>query len=80
MGKAAETLPDVVLMDLRLRGKMNGIESARQIREVRLIPVVYVTAHATAVADTAGGSGAVLPNQAVYGRSAGGRCYSCDLQ
>lgn len=37
--------PDLVLMDIILRGKMNGIEAAREIRSRRDIPIVYVTAH-----------------------------------
>jgi two-component system cell cycle sensor histidine kinase/response regulator CckA len=49
--KVAETKPDIVLMDVRLRGDMNGIEAARRIREVEPIPIVYVTAHANTIAN-----------------------------
>src|SRR3954454_5796235 len=52
--RANEVNPELVLMDVRLRGEMNGIEAARRIRESRAIPVVYVTAHAQAVANTIG--------------------------
>ena len=38
--------PDIVLMDIRLDGEMDGIEAAGIIRERFNIPVVYVTAHA----------------------------------
>jgi PAS domain S-box-containing protein len=38
--------PDLVLMDIRLRGQMDGIEANRQIREKLDIPVVYLTAYA----------------------------------
>ena len=38
--------PDLVLMDIRLRGLMDGIEAGRQIRNEWRIPVVYLTAHA----------------------------------
>jgi DNA-binding NtrC family response regulator len=41
---AAEAAPDLVLMDVRLRGEMDGIEAARRIRGERDIPVVYLTA------------------------------------
>ncbi|MCZ6508752.1 MAG: sigma 54-interacting transcriptional regulator [Acidobacteria bacterium] len=38
--------PDLILMDIRLRGLMDGIEAGRQIRNEWRIPVVYLTAHA----------------------------------
>ena len=44
--KAAETHPDLVLMDIRLKGDMDGIEAAEQIRGRFNIPVVYLTAYA----------------------------------
>lgn len=37
--------PDIVLMDIMLKGNMNGIEAALQIREKMNIPVVYLTAY-----------------------------------
>ncbi len=36
--------PDVVLMDIRLSGKMDGSEAAQKIRESHNIPVIFVTA------------------------------------
>ena len=44
--KAAETQPDLVLMDIRLRGHMDGVEAAERIHTRFDIPVVYLTAHA----------------------------------
>jgi len=44
--KVAENLPDLVLMDIQLRGKIDGIEAAAQIRALYQIPVVYITAYA----------------------------------
>jgi CheY-like chemotaxis protein len=41
---AGETHPDVVLMDIRLKGDMDGIEAAAEIRARFDIPVVYLTA------------------------------------
>ncbi|MEX2641643.1 MAG: response regulator [Balneolales bacterium] len=35
--------PDLILMDISLKGKMNGIEAVAEIREVRSIPVIYLT-------------------------------------
>jgi CheY-like chemotaxis protein len=42
---AGRTLPDLVLMDIILAGKMDGIEAAEQISKRFKVPVVYVTAH-----------------------------------
>jgi PAS domain S-box-containing protein len=42
--KAEETRPDLVLMDIRLKGDVDGIEAAEQIRARFDIPVVYLTA------------------------------------
>ncbi|MSR77708.1 MAG: response regulator [Candidatus Omnitrophica bacterium] len=42
---AYQTLPDLVLMDIRLRGEIDGIESAQVIYQQLHIPVVYLTAH-----------------------------------
>ena len=44
--KAAETRPELVLMDIRLKGNMNGIQAAEQIRTCFNIPVIYLTAYA----------------------------------
>jgi CheY-like chemotaxis protein len=49
--KVTETKPDLVLMDVRLRGQISGIEAVRRIREVLDVPVIYITAHAKTVAD-----------------------------
>ncbi len=38
--------PQLVLMDIRLRGPQDGIETADQIRRRFHVPVMYVTAHA----------------------------------
>jgi two-component system cell cycle sensor histidine kinase/response regulator CckA len=37
--------PDLVLMDIRLRGKMDGIEAAEVLRRDGRAPVVFLTAH-----------------------------------
>jgi PAS domain S-box-containing protein len=41
----AETRPDLVLMDIRLKGALDGIQAAALIRERFDVPVIYLTAH-----------------------------------
>lgn len=41
----AELKPDLVLMDIVLKGDMDGIEVATKIQDEFDIPVVYITAH-----------------------------------
>jgi CheY-like chemotaxis protein len=36
---------DLVLMDVRLAGRVDGIEAARRIREQRDTPIIFITAH-----------------------------------
>lgn len=45
---AGETKPDVVLMDINLNGELDGIETARLIRERFELPVVYLSAYSDA--------------------------------
>ncbi|MFH0967086.1 MAG: response regulator [Methanobacteriota archaeon] len=42
---AEELKPDLILMDITLKGNMTGIEAAEQIHYRNQIPVVYLTAH-----------------------------------
>jgi len=44
--KAEQADPDVVLMDIMLKGEMDGVYAAEQIRSKLGVSVVYVTAHA----------------------------------
>ena len=39
-----EVRPHLVLMDIRLKGQMDGIEAAEEIRRRSQVPVVFVTA------------------------------------
>ncbi len=41
-----ELCPELILMDITLKGDMDGIQTAETIRKDQDIPVVYVTAHA----------------------------------
>jgi PAS domain S-box-containing protein len=43
--KAGELHPDLILMDIMLAGKMNGIEAAELIKRQLRIPVVYLSAY-----------------------------------
>jgi len=43
---AEKSQPDIVLMDIILKGEVDGIEAARRIWEELSIPVVYLTAYA----------------------------------
>lgn len=42
----AETQPDLVLMDILLKGELDGIEAAQQIYDRFNTPVIYLTAYA----------------------------------
>jgi diguanylate cyclase (GGDEF)-like protein/PAS domain S-box-containing protein len=45
INKAKELSPDLMLMDIGLKGDMNGIETATQIRTRFNIPVIFLTAY-----------------------------------
>ncbi len=38
-------LPDIILMDIQLKGKLNGIETAKLIQAEYNIPIIYLTAN-----------------------------------
>ncbi len=42
--KAKEKHPDLILMDIKLKGDMDGIDTAHQIHDSHFIPVVFITA------------------------------------
>ncbi|GAB4254467.1 MAG: hypothetical protein Kow0079_10720 [Vicingaceae bacterium] len=44
--KIEETKPDLVLMDIMLKGEMSGIDTAEIVKEKFNIPVIYLTAYA----------------------------------
>jgi len=43
---ADELLPDLLLIDIRLKGSLDGIDVAARARELHGIPVIFITAHA----------------------------------
>jgi two-component system, response regulator PdtaR len=44
--KVAELLPDLVIMDVRLQGHLDGVETAKTIRARHEVPILYLTAFA----------------------------------
>lgn len=40
-----ENKPDLVLLDINLKGEINGIETATQLQRVADIPIIYLTAN-----------------------------------
>lgn len=46
IAQSARIRPDLVLMDIRLQGDMDGIEAAEHIRTHLNLPVIYLTAYA----------------------------------
>ena len=42
--KALEIRPDLILMDIVLKGEINGIDAANELKELSL-PLIYLTAH-----------------------------------
>jgi len=40
-----ENTPDILLMDINLKGSIDGIDTAKAIQQFRNIPVIYVTAN-----------------------------------
>jgi signal transduction histidine kinase len=48
VARAGADLPDLVLMDIRLNGNIDGVDAAIAIRERFDVPVIFLTAHADA--------------------------------
>jgi signal transduction histidine kinase len=46
INKASTEKPDLILMDIRLKGDLDGIETAECIRSLLDIPVIFLTAYA----------------------------------
>ena len=50
-GKAAlkyinSEIPDLILMDISIKGKIDGIETAAKIKDIEEVPIVFLTAYA----------------------------------
>jgi CheY-like chemotaxis protein/TolB-like protein len=46
LARATERRPDVALVDIRIKGRLDGIQAAQLLYERYRIPIVYLTAHA----------------------------------
>ncbi|WP_228014878.1 response regulator [Synechocystis salina] len=42
--KIAEFYPDLILLDIRIKGEIDGVEVAERIKSLYSIPIVYLTA------------------------------------
>jgi CheY-like chemotaxis protein len=51
VAKARQSLPDLILMDIRLQGDRDGIDAASEITRDLKIPIAFVTANPDAVSD-----------------------------
>ncbi len=38
-----QNTPDIILMDIRLNGSINGVETAKKITDLVEVPIIYVT-------------------------------------
>ena len=43
--KAFETEPDLILMDVKLKGEEDGIKTGQRIKESIEVPIIYLTAY-----------------------------------
>jgi two-component system, LytTR family, response regulator LytT len=46
INEVEENRPDIVLMDIMLKGKITGIEAAKEIKDRFSLPVIFLTAYA----------------------------------
>jgi PAS domain S-box-containing protein len=46
IARVPETHPDLILMDIRLKGEMDGIEAAIRIHQSANVPIIFLTAYA----------------------------------
>ena len=40
-----ENAPDILLLDINLKGALDGIETAKAIQQIQDIPIIYLTAN-----------------------------------
>jgi PAS domain S-box-containing protein len=45
LAKTADCAPDLILMDIRIKGATDGVDTAKNLRERYDIPVLFLTAH-----------------------------------
>jgi len=44
--KVIDLRPDLILMDIRIKGEMDGIETAAEIKKIYEVPIIFLTAYA----------------------------------
>ncbi len=49
IARASEVCPDVVVMDIGIKGSLGGLETAKLLQQRFDVPIVYLTAHADVV-------------------------------
>ena len=59
LARSAEKRPDIALVDIRIRGRLDGIKTAQHLQERFGVPIVYLTAHADGAAVRGQADGAV---------------------
>lgn len=47
--KVMDLKPDLILMDIRIKGEMDGIETAAEIKKIYDVPIIFLTAYADPV-------------------------------
>jgi two-component system, response regulator PdtaR len=45
IAKIEANKPDIILMDIKIRGKIDGIELTKEIQKTNNIPIIYLTAY-----------------------------------
>jgi len=45
IAKIEQNKPDIILMDIKIRGKIDGIELTKEIHKMYDIPIIYLTAY-----------------------------------
>ncbi|MFN7118260.1 MAG: LytR/AlgR family response regulator transcription factor [Saprospiraceae bacterium] len=46
LAHAVENVPDIALLDIRLKGNMDGVELAQALQKERKLPIIFLTANA----------------------------------
>ncbi len=46
VNKASELNPDIIIMDISLKGEIDGVEAVQKIRENSSVPVIYLSGSA----------------------------------
>ena len=47
--KVIDLKPDLILMDIRIKGEIDGIETAAEIKKIYDVPIIFLTAYADPV-------------------------------